>query len=104
MDVLDRRVGGHRAPDLGGIEAGGRGLEQDPAGVPQQAVGGAEHDQRDEDRRDSVGTVEAGHEDHRSGHRGGHERDEVGEDVLVGALDVEAADGSPVRAASWRRG
>ena len=77
--------------DLLGIEAARRRLEQDAAGVAQQAVAGAQHQRGHEQGRDAVGAREVGDQDHRAGDRRGDEGEQVGEHVLEGALDVEAA-------------
>ena len=77
-----------RAADLVGVEALRRRLEEDAAGLAKQPVGGVEHDRGDHQRGDAVGLVEAGGDDHQAGDRREDEGGEVGEDVLVGALDV----------------
>ena len=46
VDLDDARLLGHRAADPVGVDALRRGLEEDAAGVAQQAVGGVEHQAR----------------------------------------------------------
>ena len=58
------------SPDLLGVEAARRGLEEDPAGVAQQAVGGAQHHRGDEERGDRVSALAAGQQDRRARDRG----------------------------------
>ncbi len=81
--------GDHRVADLVGVEAARCRLEEHPARLPEQAVGGVEHDRGDDQRRDPVRLVEAGGQDHEPGDRREDERGEVGEQMLEGALDVE---------------
>ena len=91
VDLDDPRRGGHRVADLVDVHAARRGLQEDPARLAQQPAAGAQHDRGDEQRRDPVGPREAGD-------RGSPtpaiavamNAREVGEEVLVGALDVEA--------------
>ena len=90
VDLDDAGLLGHPPADPVGVEALRRGLEEDPAGVAQQAVGGAQHQSGDQQRGDRVGPVEAGEQDDRGGDRGADEGVEVGEQVLEAALDVEA--------------
>ena len=73
------------------VEPAGRRLHEDPARLAEQAVGGPEHQGRDQQRGDPVGALEPPHQDHRAGDRGRDEGEEVGDDVQEGALDVEAA-------------
>ena len=46
VDARDVRVAGERGADLLDARPRGRGLEEHPAGVAQEAVGGDEHDRR----------------------------------------------------------
>ena len=82
---------GERAADLVRVEVARGGLEQDPAGVAQQPVARAEHQRGHHQRGDAVRAREAGEQDHGAGDRRGDEGEQVGEHVLEGALDVEAA-------------
>ena len=95
VDLDDSGLGGHRATDRLGIHALGRRLEQDAPRIAQQAPAGAEHERRDEQRRDAVGAIEPGEDDHRAGGRRRERRIQVREHVLARALDVEAP---PLRA------
>ncbi len=79
------------SPIACGVEARGRGLHEDPARLAQQAVGGPEHQRRDQQRCDPVGAVEPPDQDQRAGDRGCDEGKEVGDDMEEGPLDVEAA-------------
>ena len=79
------------APDLLGVELARRRLHEHAARIAQQAVGGPEHGRCDQQRGDPVSLVKAGCDDQGAGDRGRDESEEVGEDVLEGALDVEAA-------------
>jgi len=71
-----------------GVHSLWRGLEQYPSGVAEQAVSRPEHDRRDDQRCDSVGSREAGGDDRCSGDRREDERGKIGEEVLEAALDV----------------
>ena len=64
VDALDARMAGKRHADLLDAHPDGRSLEQHPPRGAQQAVGGAQHQGRDEQRRDRVGAPETGREDH----------------------------------------
>ena len=63
-------LGDERAADLLGVETARRRLEEDPAGVAQQAVGRAQHQRRHEQRGDRVGPQPARPEHDRAGDRG----------------------------------
>ena len=91
VDLDDPGVSGQRVPDLIRIEPGWRGLHEHSAGGLEQVVGGAQHQPGDQQRGDCVRPVEPGGEDHRAGDRRRDEAVQVGEDVPVGALDVQAA-------------
>ena len=84
-------LGGERAPDLVGVEPARGRLEQHPARVAQQPPARAQHQRGHEQRGDAVGAAEVGGEDDHAGDRGRDEREQVGQHVLEGALDVEAA-------------
>src|SRR5262249_38094085 len=60
VDVLDGRVRGEGASDFLGVEAFGGRLEQDTAGVAQQAPGRVDHHAGDDEGRDAVGARPAG--------------------------------------------
>ena len=83
--------GGQRVADRLRVDALGRALEQHAAGVAQQQPARAQHQRGDEQRGDGVGAIEAREEHDRAGGRGGERREEVGEHVRAGALDVERA-------------
>ncbi len=91
VDLDHAGVGGQRPADLVGVDAGGRRLHEHPPGLLEQPVGGVQQEGGDEQRGDRVGAIEAGGHDHPRRHRGGDEPVEVGHDVAVGALEVEAA-------------
>ena len=86
----DARLAGQCSADLARVDAFGGGLEEDPCGGLHERGAGANHDPGDQQRDDRVRALEAGGQDHASGDRGADERVEVGQDVLVGAFDVEA--------------
>ena len=104
VDLDHARLFGHPAADPLGVDPLRRGLEEDPAGVAQQAVGRAQHQAGDQQRGDRVGPLEAGQQDHRGGDRGADEGEEVGEEVLEAALDVEALAVGAGEGRRWRRG
>ena len=89
VDLDHARHRDHRVADLVRVESAGSRLEEDAARLPEQAVGGVEHDRGDDQRGDPVGLVEAGRQDDEPGDRGEDEGGEVGEEVLEGSLDVE---------------
>ncbi len=65
------------------------GLHEHPPGVAHEPPPGLDHEQRDDQGGHGVGTGPAGEVDDQTGDRGRDEREQVVEDVLVGALDVE---------------
>ena len=77
-----------RVPDLLRVEAGRGSLQEDPPRGAQQADGGAQHQRGHQQRGDRVGALEAGQQDHGPRERRADEREQVGEDVLEGALDA----------------
>ena len=87
----DARLRGERAADLVGVEAGGGRLHEHPPRRLQEPVRRVEHQRRDQQRRDRVGPTEPGREDHGRRDRRGDEAVQVGQDVAVGAFDVEAS-------------
>ena len=91
VDLDHAGHGGQRVADGLGIDALGRALEQHAAGVAQQQPARAQHDRGHQQRGDRVGAVEAREEHDRAGRRGGERREEVGEHVRAGALDVQRA-------------
>ena len=90
VDLDHARLLGHAPADPLRVDPLRRGLEEDPAGVAQQAEGGAQHQPGDQQRGDRVGRSKPVSEDHDGGDRGADEGEEVGEEVLEAALDVEA--------------
>ncbi len=83
------RPGGQGRADGGRVQPGGRGLQEDPARVPDQP-GACAHHQRDHDQGgDGVGPREPRRHDDQPGHRRGRERVQVGEDMLERAGHVE---------------
>ena len=81
---------GHRRSDQVRVQSIGGALQKDPAGLPDQAVPGLEHQRSDHQRSDGVGAGEPGENNDQAGDRGGNERIQIVEDVLEGAFDVQA--------------
>jgi len=87
---LDHRgLGDELVPEGVRVDVRGRGLQEDAAGLTQQPVFRLGHEGDDHERGDGVGAVEAGQHDDQRGNGGADEGEQVVEDVLVGALDVE---------------
>jgi hypothetical protein len=79
----------------------GAASSRDAPGVAQESDPGGGHEDDDDQRGDRVGAGEAGQDHDEAGDRGGDEREQVVEDVLERAFDVEAG---PVRLRHAPRG
>ena len=90
VDLGDAGPVGHGRADQVRVEALRGAFEEDPAGLPDQAVPGLDHQRGHDQRGEGVGAGEPGEHDDEPGDRGGDERVEVVEDVLERALDVQA--------------
>ena len=90
VDLNDARDGDERAPDSAGVKPLGCGLEEHAAGGLQQQIRRACHQPRDAQRRDRIGALKAGEQDHCGGERGADEAIQVGQQVLKTALHAQA--------------
>jgi len=90
VNLDDAGLADERRADRLRIEAFGRGLEEDPPGRAHEREPRARHQRGDQQRDDRVGALEARQQDHGGGDRGADEPVQVGQQVLKGALDVEA--------------
>lgn len=95
MDLGHVRPGGHGRADVRRGDADRRRLEEDAAGIPDQAGPRRQHEGHDDQRGDGVGPREAGQHDDDAGHGGSGEGVDVGENVPERALDVQAPARSP---------
>src|SRR4051812_28329262 len=90
MNVLDVVDLGEVMANVAKVDLFGCGFEQDPAGIPQETVGGLEHQGDHDEGGNGVGPRVAGGQDDDAGDHRADEAVEVGEDVLEGALHVQA--------------
>lgn len=90
VDLGYARSRHHGRADCFRIKARRGGLEEDPAGIADQTVPGAQHQGDDQQRRDRVRAGKAGHEDDQASGRRRRERVHVGQDVRESALDIQA--------------
>jgi hypothetical protein len=104
VDLHHPGEGGQRAADLVGVDARRSRLHEHAPGCLQQRVGRVQQDAGDEQGGDGVGSIEPGGQDDHGGHRGGDEAVQVGDDVAVGALQVEAAAVARAAGEDGRRG
>ena len=91
VDLDDARLRGERVADLVRVEAGRGRLHEHPARGLQQPEGRVQHQRRDQQRGDRVARARSRWPGSRPPRPRWREPVEVGEDVPVGALDVEAA-------------
>lgn len=89
VNLHDLRLLGEFVADRIGVMSGGGGFQEDPARVAYQPVPRPGHQRVHDERGDGVGAVEAGQQDDQRGHGGADEGEQVVQDVLVGALDIE---------------
>jgi Ser/Thr protein kinase RdoA (MazF antagonist) len=94
VDLGHVRAAGHSGAHRRRVEPGGRRLEEDPPGVPDQAGARVHHQDDDDQRGDRVRPGEPGRQDDDARHRRRRERVQVGDDVLERAGQVEAARGA----------
>ncbi len=95
VDGGDAGLAGYRGDDVAGFVAFRGCLQQDPAGLAQQAPGGVQHQPDHDQGGDRVGALEAGEDDHDPGGQRPGERVQVGDDVREGALDVDRVAAGP---------